>query len=162
MASVIGIRDSIITDEDGVVLSEENEISSFTTKASGSYFKLFTEDIARLHGTTHAGKKVLFELLSHSMNRRGEIALGLYQKKEMAKRTGFSHTKSIDNGIRSLIRENVLVRVARGTYKLNPNIFAKGNPKEIEESRMEYAKLTIIYNDKGRKVLAEVKEKQST
>ena len=161
MASIVGINKRIKCNEHGEITLEENEVSSFKTKTNGSYFKMFTQDLALLHGTTHAAKKVLFELLTTVMGRNGEIAIGLFQKRAMAKRIGFSHTNSIDNGICSLINENVLVRMARGVYKLNPNIFAKGTPKEIEENQMEYAKLTIIYNHKGRKILAEIKHKES-
>lgn len=147
------------TYNDGVFVGHEKKITSISSVKEKQYFKMFVEDLALIHKTTHGAKKVLFELLRAYVNRHGEIAMTLHYKKEMQKAIGFSNTKSIDIGIADLIKKGVLLRVARGTFLLNPKLFSQGTVAEIYEKEMKFCELKVIYSEKGKEVKCSVSKK---
>lgn len=136
-------------DSDGVV----RDIQSIKYESSPSFFKTFIGELSSLLKTSHAAKKVLFYILDRDLaDNEDEISIGLYRKKKMAEDLNFKHTKSIDIAIGNLIDKDVLVRVGRGVFMLNPNLFSKGSLSDLKKKNKKYIELKIKYSKKGREL----------
>ena len=65
------------------------------------------------------------------------VCLNAYIKEQICNETGKS-IKRLEQAITKWVKSKVLVRVARGVYKVNPNIFGKGDWIDIERLRATF------------------------
>jgi hypothetical protein len=148
---------SIITQtitEDGELVGLETEHSFRNDEPA--FCKTYVEDLGRIHKLPKGAISVLLELIKR-INYQEEIALSLHIKKNMQGVIGFKNIKSVDQAMIKLIESGILIRVARGSFMLDPNLFAKGQWKDIRNLRKKFLELKIIYNDEGRQIKCEVR-----
>lgn len=141
---------------------ETGEIVRATTEnvaympAEPPYVKLYLDDVARLYGLPKAGSDLLHSLL-RKMDYDGIITLVSSSKKRIADDIGVK-TQTIDNNIQALLKADILRRAGRGEFMFNPNLFAKGDWKNIYKQKGKYVELTVTYsNDGSRKIKGELK-----
>ena len=60
--------------------------------------------------------------------------------------------RSIDNAICEFVKREILLRVGRAEYELNPHLFAKGSWKEIRERRMQFTTRITYSAERGRTI----------
>lgn len=113
------------------------------------YVKLYLADIGMLSGLPGATNPILHELLK-LMDYKNRIVLNASVKREIAKELNIS-VKTIDNALGALLKQNVLIRKDIGLFLGNPQLFGKGEWKNIRELR-----LTIHYTQKGKTISTEV------
>lgn len=53
------------------------------------------------------------------------ICMVLPVKKNICEKLGWKSTQTIDNGLHNLVKSNIIVRLDRGIYQLNPELFVK-------------------------------------
>lgn len=81
------------------------------------------------------------------MDYENMITLTSRSKKEIAERVGIK-MQTFDNYLRKLVDAEIFKRIGRGEYKVNPNLFARGDWTDISRQRDEWM-LTITYKANG-------------
>lgn len=119
---------------------------SFLIDKEPDYVKLYLADITRLKDIPAGMNKVLFELMK-SINYNGIIMAYKPVKDLMCMNMGIS-INYLNKCIDEFYKKGILIRYARGVYIADPNLFAKGSWKDIQNLR-----LVIEYNVDGTKTL---------
>jgi hypothetical protein len=119
---------------------------SFLIDREPDYVKLYLADVTRLKDIPAGMNKVLFELMK-SINYNGIIMAYKPVKDLMCLNMGIS-VNYLNKCIDEFHRKGILIRYARGVYIADPNLFAKGSWKDIQNLR-----LVIEYNIDGTKTL---------
>ena len=127
---------------------EVNKVQSqsFLIDREPDYVKLYLEDITRLKDIPAGMNKVLFELMK-GINYNGIIMAYKPVKDLMCMNMGIS-INYLNKCIDEFYKKGILIRYARGVYIADPNLFAKGSWKDIQNLR-----LVIEYNIDGTKTL---------
>ena len=94
----------------------------------------FTKDLGYLQHLSGGGAKLLFGLMA-VVDRNNEITLNKARKERVAQSTGLK-LGSIDSLLNQLIKKEIILRVERGIYCLNPFLFGKGKWKNVQKMRM--------------------------
>jgi len=110
-----------------------------------SYIKLYIKDLCKLNDIPKTGNDVLNELLALT-DYKNEIVLNGGVKDRILKSLKIKKG-SLDNNISKLTKHQIIMRVARGIYTLNPNLFGRGKWEDIKKLRIEWE-----YSSKGREV----------
>lgn len=128
------------------------EINSKTTKIPKEppFIKLYLEDLIKLNNLPKSNSSVLYELVK-LVNYDGEINLSPFSKERIVKILKIKNPKSLDNSIQQLVKTDIMKRIGRGCFILNPNLFAKGNWNDVRKLREKYIELKITYNNNGKK-----------
>jgi hypothetical protein len=132
--------------ETGEIVLNETVRESFLIEREPDYVKLYLEDISRLKDVPQGMNKVLFELMK-AINYNGIIMAYKPVKELMANNMGIS-VNYLNKCINEFYAKGILIRYARGVYIADPNLFAKGSWKDIQNLR-----LVIEYNQNGTRSL---------
>jgi len=133
---------TIETIEGEVLKQSATEIAMFEKEPP--YVKLYLEDIGRLNGLNASEQKVVNELV---LNMGYNNVVPSYRPvKEMIAAKLQMQYNTLDKAIKELHRKGILIRKARGFYVMDPNIFGRGNWKDVKKIRM-----TIEYGEDGTK-----------
>jgi hypothetical protein len=131
----------------GEIELKQVESQSFLIDKEPDYVKLYLADIARLKDIPDGMNKVLFELMKN-IGYNGIIMAYKPVKDIMCSNMGIS-VNYLNKCIDEFYKKGILIRYARGVYLADPNLFAKGSWKDIQNLR-----LVIEYNLKdGTKTL---------
>ena len=109
------------------------------------YIKLYIKDLCKLNDIPKTGNDVLNELLAIT-DYKNEIVLNGGIKDRILKSLKIKKG-SLDNNISKLTKHQIIMRVARGIYTLNPNLFGRGKWEDIKKLRIEWE-----YSNKGREL----------
>jgi len=143
----------VIDVNSGEIISETMKSETFTVDSEPPYIKLYIEDIIRLKKLDNSANKVLFELLSQ-MGYSGVIPVYKPIKQLIAKKLNLSFY-TVDNAIKKLKKSGLLIPIVRGMYLADPNLFGRGNWRDIKQLR-----LVIEYQADGTKKLKSTLPKQ--
>jgi len=130
-------------------IKELSTVDSYAIEREPEYIKMYICDIAMLNQIPSGMSPILFELISQ-MGYNNIIPAYKPIKLLTCKRLGIS-LDYLNKAIQEFYNKGLFIRVARGVYMAEPNLFARGKWEDIKELR-----LTIDYvNDKkgGRKQL---------
>ena len=134
-----------VIDENGTVRQKENiKIIQFPNEPP--FIKLYIEDLTAVLKLPNGTKDLLYVLLM-KMDYENIITLTSRSKKEIAERVGIK-IQTLDNYLRKLVDSGIFKRIGRGEYKVNPNLFARGQWTEISRQREEWM-LAITYTADG-------------
>jgi len=130
------------------------KLKSIKHETEPNYIKLYLSDICKLNDIPKTGNDVLNELIL-LVNYENEIVLSAGIKNRICKKIEIKKG-SLDNNISKLTKQQILKRVDRGIYMLNPNLFGKGKWQDIKKLR-----ITWEYSGKGREqVKLETEERE--
>ena len=101
------------------------------------FLKMYLEDIEILHRLPKNSSDVLHELL-RNMNYQSEITVNSLMKNRIAEKLNIKNVRSINNYLSSMVEKDVLQRIGRGVYIVNPYLIAKGEWADIKGLRVEY------------------------
>lgn len=104
------------------------------------FLKMYLDDIEILHRLPKNSSDVLHELLKN-MNYQSEITINTLMKERITKKLNIKNIRSINNYLSKMVSKDVLQRVGRGVYIVNPYLLAKGEWKDIKGLRVEYKEL---------------------
>ena len=148
-------------------VDENGEFKGMYTEASYKiddgppFIRLYlNEALKTLYGLPPSCSTLLFNLLRHSnyANDPGgamTIYVNSSYKKDLIDESEIKNTHTLENSLSLLVKKQILIRVSRGKYQLNPWIFGKGNWTDIHELRM-----THIWNRFGHTVEINAKRKK--
>jgi hypothetical protein len=124
------------------------------------YVKVYLDTILHLSSVPGRVNKVLYALLAYApymsvigKTSRKHFAINQYIKQDIADELKLD-LSSIDKSISVLVDKEILKRVGRGTFILNPHLIAKGEWPAIEKLRLEISFSpdgTLIQSFKKRK-----------
>ena len=134
-----------VVDENGTVKQEQQQkIIQFPNEPP--FIKLYIEDLTAILKLPNGTKDLLYSLLM-KMDYENIVTLTSRSKKEIAERVGIK-IQTFDNYLRKLVDAEVFKRIGRGEYKVNPNLFARGDWGNISRQRDEWM-LKITYTSNG-------------
>lgn len=140
---------------EGVLLSEQTVTTSILKKAEQepSFVKVYVEDIGRLSNLQPQTRNVVDQLLK-SMDYNNQVVVNVGYKRQICKALDiYVNTKAgrvlgvnvIDQHISKLIIAGFMQRTEKGVYRIDANLFAKGQWLDIKNIRLQ-----IDYSADGR------------
>ncbi len=139
------VENNTLIDSDGCITEHERtKVIQFPTEPP--FIKLYISDLTAILGLPNGAKDLLHALLM-KMDYENMITLTSRSKKEIAERIGIK-IQTFDNYLKKLTEVDVLRRIARGEYKVNPNIFARGDWVKITKHREEW-EMIVTYKPDG-------------
>lgn len=149
-AKVIQIGHRTTVDTDGVV--QEEEYTKVTRlPQEPPYVKLYLEDIAKLMDVPEGPRAVLLALV-RKLDFEGIISLTPAARERLCAQLNIKVT-TFNNYLVVLCQREILKRLGRGEYEMNPNILARGDWIEIQKRRTAF-KLTVTYRPDGTKEIS--------
>ncbi len=153
-----------IDNETGEVIRRKTSLQ-FTKEPA--YVKLYFDCLGvviKNDGLNECLNDMLLEVLKFANYADEEqiVTLTAYQKEQICKKTGKSLSR-LEQAITTWTKNKVLIRVSRGTYKINPWIFGKGEWRDISNLRAKFdfsgGNITVEreYNTKNKKNDTELK-----
>lgn len=139
---------TITNHETGEITAEQTETITILPKEP-PYIKVYLEDIAKIQDLPSGSTNLLYELLKMMNYESNEIFLNSALKRRIAEKLGIKNLKSIDNALTQFHQRNVLIRVDRGIYMANPNLFGKGTWQQVH--RLRRLSVRLIYGEDGSK-----------
>ena len=112
--------------------------------------KQYIEDLGRLLNLQSGHRDILFYVAA-SAAHDGLVSMTTLRKSRIASTLKCS-TRSIDNAISEFVKREILLRVGRAEYELNPHLFAKGRWKEIRERRLPFTTRITYSAERGRTI----------
>jgi len=144
---------NIIDNTTGEIITTKSERITRIEKEP-DYIKMYVSDIAGLHGFSKATSGVLFELLA-IVDYKGVSNVTISNKKNMCQRIGIKN-QTFTNQLQILIKKNIISRIEKGEYEINPNYFTKGSWSETKK-RITSIEVNIKYDATGRKLQSKIK-----
>jgi hypothetical protein len=122
------------------------------------FIKLYLDEIIKISNLPKGNSAVLYQFI-RLVDYDGEVNLSPHLKNKMVRIIGMKNAKSLDNAISSLIKGNIMKRIGRGSFVLNPNLFAKGSWNNVHHLRDKYINLNIRFFPNGKKEIVSTIEK---
>lgn len=123
------------------------------------FVKLYLDDIAKLFDLPARTSDTIHALL-RQMNFDSIITLTAPAKRRIAEQLGTS-VSTIENQLSKLVSADILRRIDRGEYMLNPSLFARGAWTDVRKLRDKYFELKVTYGPAGeRKVKGQILDQE--
>lgn len=157
MRKLIQSTESIVVNENGEVLtSRANRTVSWGSEPP--FIKLYLDSLLYLKDLPKAHTTTLMEFLKRMTYAGDEEGQVIYtnstMKKTIATAIGVT-VPHIDNVLSDLTKGEIFYRIGRGTYRVNPNFFGKGEWQDISRLRLE-----ITFDANGKTIMGEVQRKK--
>lgn len=112
----------------------------YVEQAEPNFVKIYLDDISYIADLPRGHLALMCELLKNVSNAsEGQtIIVNKYMKEQIADKRGIS-VGYINNAITDLVKREILIRIAQGTYYINPYLFGKGGWDDIEKIRTNKA-----------------------
>lgn len=137
----------------GEILSDvSNVISIKRLPEEPPYIKMYIEDLGRIMGLTRASERDILLYVAACVAYDGVVSLTARRRAQIAITTGLNE-KTIRNAITEFCKLEILRRVGRGEYELNPHLFARGDWATIRERREAFS-FTTVYDAKNGRMVA--------
>ena len=137
-------------DENGQVReTEKNQTINWGKEPN--YVKLYLDDILYLSDLPKGYNSILYAFIKR-MGYGNQLVLNAALKRMIAEEIGLS-VSSINNALSKFVKGKLLKRIDTGIYLVNPQLFGKGEWKDISKIR-----LSATYDLKGRTIMAEIEK----
>lgn len=104
------------------------------------YVKLYLQDVLYLSDMPTQYSAALMSLLKRTSYAGDEygmcVVLVPMVKDAICKELGYKKRQSLDNVLQKLVKGEILFRVGRGIYRLNPYLFGRGTWAKVSKIRM--------------------------
>lgn len=149
-AKIVQLSERITTTEQGEVVREERE-RVMRMPQEPEYIKLYLQDLAHILEVPQGPQGLLMALV-RKMDWEGMITLSPGSRDRIAAALQIKvHT--LANYLSVLCDKEILRRVGRGEYEMNPHLMAKGDWSEILKRRATF-KMTVTYKADGSKTVS--------
>jgi len=124
----------------------DTSITTITNKQQSEppFIKLYLQDISRLNGLSNGESNVLYEFVK-LIDYENRIQLSKYIKEDIANNKLNCSIKLIEKTLYQCINKGIFMKLGSNTFLANPNIFGKGEWKNILKVVM-----TISYDKTGK------------
>lgn len=150
MARITNTIEKEIIDENGETKQSE-KTHTVNWGREPNYVKLYLDDVLYLSDLPKGLNSILYALIKR-MHYGNELVLNAALKRMIAKEVGLG-LSSVNNAISKFVKGKLLERIDTGIYLVNPQLFGKGEWKDISKIR-----LRATYDLKGRTIMAEIEE----
>lgn len=157
MSKVLNFQRTSEIDFETGEIKKETIISGINKMVEPPYVKMYIDDLSTLLNIPDAPKNVL-TLILKKLDYDGYITLSARYKKEVAEMLGIK-VQSVSNNINKLVKAGVIKNAGYGEYKVNPNLFARGDWKTVLEQRLSFD-MVVSYSEKGRTIKTVVPPQQ--
>ena len=123
----------IIDHETGEMIKTENTKIGFVDREP-DYVKLYVKDVGALKGIRHTSNKVLMEIIGQMGYNNLFIAYSPI-KRSMCNILDMKMS-TLNMAIDDLYKKDILIRVERGVYLVDPGLFARGKWSDIKNMRL--------------------------
>jgi len=120
---VIGTEKTQIVTEHGELINEE--IRVIQKPKDRKFAKIYLDSIERVADLTNPEKTLLLHLLKEAQWNSNYVKVTAELTGNIAKEMGCS-TKNLSNTISSMVKKNVIKRLGRGEYMINPDLVFVG------------------------------------
>jgi hypothetical protein len=135
----------------GELLSERKNVIAFNPMPpEPAYVKMYIEDLGKVLDLQSGHRDILLHVAA-TVAYDGLVSMTTLRKSRIASALKCS-TRSIDNAISEFVKREILLRVGRAEYELNPHLFAKGSWKEIRERRLQFTTRITYSAERGRTI----------
>jgi len=111
---------------------------------------MYIDDVGRLLDVPAGPRMVLYQL-ARRIDYEGFISLTPAARERVAKACDIN-VRTMNNYLTQLSKSGILRHSGRGEYEMNPNLFAKGDWKDIAKRRQDF-ELTVRYSANGKKTI---------
>ncbi len=111
--------------EDGELLDVEIKTNKYLVDTKEEFVQIYTSIQAKLEGLGYTAEKVLFYCI-FNCDSSNVINLSSFHKKKIEKQFEFAPS-TVANAITTLSQRQLLIRIDRATYRVNPIHAWKGN-----------------------------------
>lgn len=130
--------------EDGSV-SHEYSTCIYSKTKEPDYIKLYIDGIDVFNSMTKTTSSILMHILktmTYANTDMGQVVeITAWRKKIIADSLDIK-INTIDKTLMDLVKSNILKKIGRGIYQVNPNIFGKGEWKNINSLRENFNSIT--------------------
>jgi predicted transcriptional regulator len=146
----MGAKKAVVVSSHSIVdtvsgeLIRNHEIKISQKETEPPYVKMYLEDISRIYGLPEKASRLL-KVLVKNMSYTNIVAMYKPIKLMICSELNYS-LNTVNAAVNDLVKQGVIIRVARGLYMVEPNLFGKGRWEDIKKIRM-----TVEYDEKGRK-----------
>lgn len=150
--------------ETGQVTSiEKSETFTLLHPQEPNYVKLYLDTIATFKGLSRGISPFLMEILKHmtyANDARGPqtITLTGFQREQIARNLGISDS-AISKNLQKLVEADILTKLRRSVYGVNPEIFGKGDWADI--SKLRFARFQATLDFKAGTISADIEAENS-
>lgn len=132
------ITQTKIVDADTGEITNEVETTVFTSEREPNYVKIYLNQIAKLAEIKGWTANILYELIGDTKyaNEGQMIVINAGYKELIAEKLDIK-TQSVTNAINELKKKGILFKKKNGVFMLNPQIFGKGEWKDVKKLRYE-------------------------
>jgi len=152
MAKITNTIEKQIVDENGQVRESETT-KTINWGKEPNYVKVYLEDILYLSDLPKGYNSVLWAFIKR-MGYGNQLVLNAALKRMIAEEVNLS-VSSVNNALTKFVKGNLLSRIDTGIYLVNPQLFGKGEWKDISKIR-----LSATYDLKGRTIMAEIERNE--
>ena len=143
--------ETIVDGLTGELLSEQRNVIAFNPMPpEPAYVKLYIEDLGKLLDLQSGHRDILLHVAAN-VAYDGLVSMTTLRKNRIAAVLNCS-IRSIDNAITEFVKREILTRVGRAEYELNPHLFAKGSWKDIRERRLKFTAKITYSSEQGRTI----------
>lgn len=150
MAKVVQLEQKTEVDYETGEVKKHLSSRVFTLHQEPPYVKMYIDDVGKLLDVPAGPRAVLYQL-ARRIDYEGFISLTAAARERVAKACDIN-VRTMNNYLTQLSQSGILKHSGRGEYEMNPNLFAKGDWKDIAKRRQDF-ELTVRYNSNGTKVL---------
>lgn len=136
MKSVVFAENKI--DSDGV-LSEKRWITK-QVKTTEEFVKLYTKDLCKLVGLTHSEHRILINIQKLTEYNTNVFFLNKSRRQELADMSSVKFN-TVNVALSRMMKKNILIRESSSMYRVNPQLFFKGD----DLSREKVLQLVLSY-----------------
>ncbi len=141
--------ETVVDGQTGELLSEQRNVIAFNSMPpEPAYVKLYVEDLGRVLDLQSGHRDILLHVAAN-VAYDGLVSMTALRKNRIAAALNCS-IRSIDNAITEFVKREILIRVGRAEYELNPHLFVKGSWKEIRERRLKFTAKITYSSEQGR------------
>lgn len=109
-----------------------------------NYVKVYLDTVLIFKDISKSLNPILFEFLKYMSyanihnSTGGQITFVNKTMKEVIAKSSNVTIKRVDQAITQFVKSDIFKRVGTGTYQVNPNIFGKGDWKDIKKIRATF------------------------
>lgn len=146
--------ESTVVNENGELL-KYSENTTYNMGTEPPYVKLYLDTILYLKDLPKGHNPVLMGILKRLpwANQEQGMAINAALKRVIAKEINCSVSR-INNAITDFVKGELLYRMDTGLYRVNPNLFGRGEWADIAKLRLE-----ITFDARGKTIMGEIERK---
>jgi hypothetical protein len=150
MAKIVQLEQKTEVDYETGQVTKQTNSKVINLPQEPPYVKMYIDDVGKLLDVPPGPRMVLYQLV-RKLDYEGFISLTPAARERIAKACDIS-VRTMSNYLTMLSASGILRHAGRGEYEMNPNLFAKGDWKDIAKRRQDF-ELSIQYRSDGSKVL---------